>query len=139
MRGGESFAAPAQGDVDGSVVPCAAGGSLAFEPRICLDALETMRQKWGDKAYEKYGFVDAFNPATGWYNPDVLGIDLGPMVLMAENCRSGSVWKTFMSSPEMTTALKAAGFRRLKITDALPPTMSIFAATAADASMAGGR
>jgi hypothetical protein len=130
---------PAQGDVDGSVVPCAAGGSLAFEPRICLDALETMRRKWGDKAYEKYGFVDAFNPATGWYNPDVLGIDLGPMVLMAENCRTGFVWKTFMSSPEITAALKTAGFRRLKSNDALPPTMSIFAATAADASMAGGR
>jgi len=32
-------------------------------------------------------------------------------VLMAENCRTGFVWKTFMSSPEAQAALKAAGFR----------------------------
>jgi hypothetical protein len=29
---------------------------------------------------------------------------------MAENCRSGFVWKTFMSAPEAKAALKAAGF-----------------------------
>jgi hypothetical protein len=32
---------------------------------------------------------------------------------MSENCRSGFVWKTFMSSPEASAALKAAGFRPL--------------------------
>ena len=69
-----------------------------------------MRGKY-PKAYLKYGFVDAFNPASGWCNPDVLGIDVGPTVLMAENCRSGFVWKTFMSAPEAQAALKAAGFR----------------------------
>jgi len=31
---------------------------------------------------------------------------------MAENCRSGFVWKLFMSCPEAQAALKAAGFRR---------------------------
>ena len=39
---------------------------------------EDMRREFGEKAYLKYGFVDAFNPATGWYNADVLGIDVGP-------------------------------------------------------------
>jgi len=104
---------PAQGPIDGSVVPAAAAGSLAFEPRICIDALRAMRQQYGEKAFVKYGFVDAFNPTTGWYNADVLGIDLGPSVLMAENARSGFVWKLFMSSPEAQAALKAAGFRSL--------------------------
>jgi hypothetical protein len=33
---------------------------------------------------------------------------------MAENCRSGFVWKTFMSSPEAQSALKVAGFRKLE-------------------------
>jgi hypothetical protein len=102
---------PQQGEIDGSVVPCAAAGSLAFEPRLCLDALEAMRRQYGEKGYLKYGFVDAFNPLDGWYNPDVLGIDLGPTVLMAENCRSGFVWKTFMSSPEVQAAMKLAAFR----------------------------
>ncbi|HWB55202.1 MAG TPA: glucoamylase family protein, partial [Tepidisphaeraceae bacterium] len=108
---------PKQGRIDGSVVPAASAGSLGFEPRICLDALEYMKQQYGDKAYLKYGFVDAFNPENKWYNKDVISIDVGPTVLMAENCRSGFVWKVFMSSPEMRAALKKAGFRSLSPED----------------------
>jgi hypothetical protein len=103
---------PEQGNIDGTVVPTAAGGSVAFEPRLCLDCLESMKKSFKD-AYQKYGFVDSFNPQKAWYNSDVLGIDVGPMVLMAENCRSGFVWKTFMSAPEAQAAIKEAGFRPL--------------------------
>lgn len=102
---------PQQGEIDGTVVPAAAAGSLAFEPRLCVDALKSMREQFGKKGYLKYGFVDAFNPAKGWYNRDVIGIDVGPSVLMAENARTGFVWKTFMSCPEAQAALKAAGFK----------------------------
>jgi hypothetical protein len=31
--------------------------------------------------------VDAFNPPTGWYDTDVLGIDLGITMVMTENHR----------------------------------------------------
>jgi hypothetical protein len=117
---------PAQGPIDGSVVPCAAAGSLVFEPRLCLEALKHMREQYGEKGWQKYGFVDAFNPATGWYNADVIGIDVGPTVVMAENCRSGFVWKTFMSNPEAHTALKAAGMRAVDSRDAVPASTSIF-------------
>ena len=130
---------PAQGDIDGSVVPAAAAGSLAFEPRLCLDALKDMRDRFGEKAYLKYGFIDAFNPAAGWYNPDVLGIDVGPSVLMAENCRSGFVWKTFMSSPEARAGMKAAGFRPLASKDSESSTTSIFSAAAPELSSGNGR
>lgn len=120
---------PAQGEIDGSIVPCAAAGSLAFEPRLCLDVLKKIRQDYGNNAYLKYGFVDAFNPATNWYNADVLGIDVGVSVVMAENCRSGFVWKTFMSSEEAQRALKAAGFRRLSQQEAAGlATTSVFSA-----------
>ena len=135
-RGYRAWGGPQQNgevdpDIDGVVVPCAVAGSLVFEPRICLDTLEKMRDKYGEKAYLKYGFVDAFNPATGWYDSDVLGIDVGPTILMAENCRSGFVWKTFMSSPEARTAMKAAGFRPAESNDALASTTSIFDAAPA--------
>ena len=80
-----------------------------------------MRQHYGDKSYLKYGFVDAFNP-NSWYNNDVLGIDVGPTVLMAENCRSGFVWKTFMSSPEAQSGLKAAGFRPVTASEVISTT-----------------
>jgi len=117
---------PAQGPIDGTVVPCAASGSLVFQPRLCLHALKAMRARYGEKGYLKYGFVDAFNPVTGWYNRDILGIDVGPTVLMAENCRSGFVWKTFMSNPEARAALKVAGFRPLDRKDLGASTTSMF-------------
>jgi hypothetical protein len=108
--------------LEGEVVPAATAGSLAFEPRLCLDVLENLRAVYGEKGYLKYGFVDALNPANGWYDGDVLGIDVGPSVLMAENCRSGFVWQTFMSSPEAHAALKAANFRPLAASDAAATT-----------------
>jgi len=79
---------PAQGPLDGTVVPSAAAGSLAFLPADCLSVLRDLRAKWGKRAWGRYGFVDAFHPAANWYDSDVLGIDQGISVLMAENLRS---------------------------------------------------
>ena len=98
--------------IDGTVVPCASGGSLMFTPDISLDALKTMFIKFGNKAYKRYGFVDAFNPTTGWFGPDVIGIDVGITLLSAENLRTGSVWRWFMANPEAEKALRLAGFSR---------------------------
>ena len=101
---------PAQGPLDGTVVPSAAAGSLAFLPADCLSVLRAMRSKWGKQAWGRYGFVDAFHPAANWYDPDVLGIDQGISVLMAENLRSELVWSTFMRNPESVSAMQRAGF-----------------------------
>ena len=101
---------PPQGPLDGSVVPSAAAGSLVFLPADCLSVLRAMRAKWGKQAWGHYGFVDAFHPAANWYDPDVLGIDQGISVLMAENLRSGLVWSTFMRNPESVIAMQRAGF-----------------------------
>lgn len=128
---------PADGPIDGSVVPAAPAGSLAFQPRVCLDALKHMKEKYGEKAYLKYGFVDAFNPAENWYNPDVIGIDVGPSILMAENARTGFVWKTFMSSHEAQKALMAAGFRKLDAKDLMSVHTSL--ETPAPAEETSGR
>lgn len=95
--------------IDGTVVPCAAGGSLMFTPDIALPALRTMRRRFGDSIYSRYGFVDAFNPCTGWLGPDVVGIDVGITLLAAENLRTGNVWRWFMRNPEPRRALRAAG------------------------------
>jgi len=129
---------PQQGDVDGTVVPCAPGGSLAFAPRICVDALRHMKAQYGAKGYLKYGFVDAFNPATGWYNKDVIGIDVGATVLMAENARSGFVWKIFMSSEEAQAGLKAAGFRAVSPHEAGNMTTSVFDGAVPQSSSGNG-
>jgi hypothetical protein len=97
--------------IDGTVVPCAAGGSLMFTPDIALAALQTMREKFGDRVYGRYGFTDAFNPNTGWTGPDVIGIDVGIILLSAENLRSGNVWRWFMRNLEIPRALRLAGLR----------------------------
>jgi hypothetical protein len=101
---------PPQGPLDGTVVPCAAAGSLAFLPGDCIAVLRAMRTTWGKRGWGRYGFVDAFHPAANWYDPDVLGIDQGISILMAENLRSGLVWSTFMRNPECVNAMKLTGF-----------------------------
>jgi hypothetical protein len=101
---------PAQGRIDGTVVPAAAAGSLAFVPADCLSVLRAMRLKWGKQAWGRYGFVDAFHPAANWYDPDVLGIDQGISVVMAENLRSELVWNTFMRNRECVKAMQLVGF-----------------------------
>ena len=108
---------PKQGHLDGSVVPSAAAGSLAFLPAECISVLRVLRSKWGKQAWGRYGFVDAFHPAANWYDPDVLGIDQGISVLMAENLRSGLVWSTFMHNPESVSAMQRAGFHGMGLAE----------------------
>jgi hypothetical protein len=100
---------PAMGPIDGSIVPCAAGGSIPFLSSDCIAALRNIQSAF-PKAWQRYSFVDAFNPLSGWYDPDVIGIDLGIMMLMAENQRTGFVWNTFMKNPEAAAAMTAVGF-----------------------------
>ncbi len=103
---------PELGKLDGSIVPCATGGSLPFLYDDCMTVLRNIRGRYGDKgAWGAYGFVDAFNPLTGWYNPDVIGIDVGATMLMAENQRTGFVWNTFMKNREAQSAMERVGFR----------------------------
>lgn len=101
---------PARGPIDGTVVPAAAAGSLPFLPKDCLHVLMAMKAKYADKAWSRYGFVDAFNPRLPWYDTDVLGIDQGISVIMAENLRSGKVWSIFMQNPEAQAAMQRCGF-----------------------------
>lgn len=108
---------------DGTIAPTAAGGSLAFAPEICLPALEAMKSRYGSKLYGKYGFRDAFNPTyryasrfangpttNGWFDIDYLGIDQGPILLMAENARTRFVWNLMKKNPHIRRGLVRAGF-----------------------------
>ena len=103
---------PDDSRLDGTVVPCAPAGSLMFTPDISIPALRAMRDRFGAQIYKHYGFVDAFNPTTGWVDTDVIGIDLGITLLSAENLRSGSVWRWFMGNPEIPRALDQVGLEK---------------------------
>jgi len=102
---------PLMGPVDGTVVPCATAGAMPFLPNDCLRVLRSLKEKFGEYAWGRYGPCDAFHPALAWYDADVLGIDLGISLLMMENFRSGFVWSTFMQNPEPGNAMKLVGFR----------------------------
>jgi len=96
--------------IDGTVVPSAAGGSLMFTPELSLTALKTMKEKFGDRIYGRYGFVDAFNPQSGWIDTEVIGINAGIILLSAENGRTGDVWRWFMRNQEIPRAMERIGF-----------------------------
>ena len=101
---------PAMGRIDGSVVPCASGGSLPFLPEETIRVLRTIRDKYDKNAWKRYGFVDAFNPLTNWYSRDVIGIDVGIILVMAENARTGFVWEQFMKNDVAKNGMLRAGF-----------------------------
>lgn len=111
---------------DGTIVPTAAGGSVAFAPEAAIPALMAMRTRYGARLYTRYGFKDAVNPSftftdadqrsgavdprAGWVANDYLGIDQGPILAMMENHRSGLVWKVMRKNPHIIRGLKRIGF-----------------------------
>ncbi len=101
---------PATGPIDGTVVPSAPAGSLPFLPQPVMRVLQNIRAHYG-QAWSRYGFVNAFNPLRNWYDTDVIGIDTGITMVMAENARTGFVWETFMKNPEAQRGMQKAGFR----------------------------
>ena len=112
---------------DGTLVPTAAGGSIPFAPEVTIPALMRMRARYGDHLFQQYGFLDAFNPTldrqtdlplrhgrivpgVGWFDGDYLGIDQGPIVIMAENYRTALIWKLMRDNPYVVRGLCRAGF-----------------------------
>jgi hypothetical protein len=87
-----------------------------------------MKTRYGQKLYGEYSFRDAFNPTytydsryangpttngestPGWFDVDYLGIDQGPILLMAENARTQFVWNLMKRSPHVRRGLQRAGF-----------------------------
>jgi hypothetical protein len=110
---------------DGTIVPTAAGGSIPFAPEVTIRALRAMREQY-PHVWGQYGFLDAFNPTftftdvplghgrivpgAGWVDTDYLGIDQGPILLMAENYRSGLIWEHMRRNPYVIAGLRRAGF-----------------------------
>lgn len=110
---------------DGTLAPTALGGSLPFAPEIIIPTLQNIYNQYGQYLYGEYGFLDAFNlsytypeapgggrvvPGVGWFGTDYIGIDQGPILIMAENLRSELVWKTMKKNKYFNTGLLKAGF-----------------------------
>ncbi len=101
------------GHDDGTLVPSAVGGSIPFAPEVTLPTLYEMKRLHGDSLYRRYGFADSYNLTYrpgGWYNPDYIGIDQGPILLMLENHETGLVWDLLKNNPHIRRGLAKAGF-----------------------------
>ena len=104
------------GPDDGTISPWAALASLPFAPEIVLPMLPYLRETFPATTRTR-AFQRSFNPSfpgdgpAGWIAPELCGLELGPIVLMIENYRSGFVWKLMRRCPYMVRGLQQAGFR----------------------------
>lgn len=94
----------------GVIQPTAALSSFPYTPEESLEVLKHLYYELGDTVWGEYGFVDGFNPETGWASNTWLAIDEGPIVNMIENYRTGMLWKLFMNIPDIQRGLTRLGF-----------------------------
>lgn len=95
----------------GVIAPTAALASMPYLPEESMAALHYFYYKLGDRLWSDYGFIDAFNLTTGWYDSGMhIAIDQGPIIVMIENYRSGLIWRLFMSDSEVLNGLQRLGF-----------------------------
>ena len=107
-------APPVVGDWDGTLTPHAAGGGMVLMPEECLVVLKAIRDHH-PRAFSRYGFVNSFNPGAstrGWYDPDIISIDLGLTMLMIENQQYGTVRASGTGTPAVAHAMAKVGLVR---------------------------
>jgi hypothetical protein len=104
---------PISGFDDGTIAPSAAGGAMAFTPEYSEPTLSYFYTHFRPHLWTAYGFYDAFNLTSQWYDTDELGIDQGPIIIMIENYRTQRPWKLFMQNQPVQTGLQRAGFNSL--------------------------
>jgi hypothetical protein len=105
------------GPDDGTVAPWAAITSLPFAPEIVLPTFEHYIYNLKLREGHLYGFRSTFNQThpekshpCGWVSPWHYGLNIGPVILMIENYRTGLLWQLMRSCPYLVTGLKRAGF-----------------------------
>lgn len=107
------------GPDDGTLAPWAVVASLPFAPDIVLPTVQYFihtlqlhdRNVYGFKATFNKTFDDTPNAAPyGWESPYFFGLNLGPILLMIENFRSGMPWELTRKCKPIVDGLRRAGF-----------------------------
>lgn len=120
---------------DGTVGTTAMVGALPHVPGLALAAMRYLREQFGDRVYGRYGFTSSVNLKNDFVSPLYVGIELGPMIMMIENFRTGMVWDLFMGSSCMKNFLRKAGVSGVVDDFELPPQAPPYAVW----DVAGGR
>jgi hypothetical protein len=103
------YGAP-EGPEDGTVSPTGAISSITFTPEPAIAIARLLYDEGKHSLWGNYGFANAFNLDRNWHACDVIGIDLGMMLVAIENYRSGLVWILMDSFYATASALRAAEF-----------------------------
>lgn len=103
---------PVPRDDNGTITCSAALSSFPYTPEESMKALKHFYRDLGGKLWGNYGFRDGFNVSENWFEDVYMALNQAPIVVMIENHRTGLIWKTFMSNPEIQPALDAIGFRK---------------------------
>jgi exo beta-1,2-glucooligosaccharide sophorohydrolase (non-reducing end) len=94
---------------DGTIAPTGAISAFAYTPDQSMLALKHFYRDLGAQVWDIYGFRDSFNEQENWYSGITMGLNQAPMAVMIENYRTGLVWKSFMSNPEIPQMQRAIG------------------------------
>ena len=103
--------APGFGSDDGTVSPTGAMASAMYIPDEAAAAAAAMKEGFPN-SYGRYGFSNGICPAQNWVGPDVIGIDLGMVMLSIENARDGLPHKLSMGNPIIKVGMQRAGFHK---------------------------
>lgn len=96
---------------DGTIAPSSVVGCVPYIPEIAIKSAHAFKQRH-PSLMGRYGFAISFNPSKDWASPDVIGIDLGQMLLAIENYRDGLPHSLSLSHPLIKKAYKKIGFRK---------------------------
>ena len=94
---------------DGTIAPTGAISAFAYTPEQSMLALKHFYRDLGAQVWDIYGFRDSFNEQVNWYSGITMGLNQAPMAVMIENQRTGLIWKSFMSNPEIPQMQRAIG------------------------------
>jgi hypothetical protein len=94
---------------DGTIAPTGAMSAYAYAPEASMAALKHWYRDLGAQLWSIYGFRDAFSEQRDWHSGITMGLNQAPQIVMIENGRTGLVWKTFMSNPEIRPMQRSIG------------------------------
>ncbi len=103
--------APGWIEDNGTLAPAAAVASMPFTPQESLAAALGFKKQY-PQAFGQYGFTTGINPSKDWVSPDVIGIDLGQMMLNIEAHRDGLPHRWMMGHPLVKKGYRKIGLQK---------------------------
>jgi exo beta-1,2-glucooligosaccharide sophorohydrolase (non-reducing end) len=103
---------PLPRDDNGTLTCTAALASFPYTPEESIKAMKHFCRDLGGKLWGNYRFRDGYNESENWFENVNMALNQAPIVLIIENHRTGLIWKTSMSNPEIQPALDAIGFHK---------------------------